>query len=64
VFFLATPKQKVIPKTPTEIEMDKYDTLKKIVEQLESCEYQSKDTLHDLKNNVAFLSLKRMSENH
>ncbi len=29
------------PKTQTEIEMDKYDTLSKIVQQLESCNYET-----------------------
>ena len=47
------------PKTQTEIEMDKYDTLQKIVEQLEFCNYEAEGGL--LKNNVAFLSLKRMA---
>jgi hypothetical protein len=47
------------PKTQTEIEMDKYDTLHKIVEQLELCNYEEEGGF--LKNNVAFLSLKRMT---
>lgn len=47
------------PKTQTEIEMDKYDTLQKIVEQLEFCNYEAEGGF--LKNNVAFLSLKRMA---
>lgn len=47
------------PKTQTEIEMDKYDTLQKIVEQLEFCNYEAESGF--LKNNVAFLSLKRMA---
>lgn len=59
-FFLATPKPKVIPKTQTEIEMDKYDTLSKIVEQLESCNYETEAGC--LNNNVAFLALKRMAD--
>lgn len=63
LFFLAEPTPKVIPKTAEEIAMDQYDTLQKIVEQLEKCDYQTKDELHDLKNNVAFLSLKRMANN-
>ena len=62
LFFLATPKTKVIPKTQTEIEMDKYDTLQKIIEQLEFCEYQTKDTQHNLKDNIAFMQLKRMAK--
>lgn len=59
LFFLATPKPKVIPKTQTEIEIDKYDTLQKIVEQLELCNYETEGGF--LENNVAFLSLKRMA---
>jgi hypothetical protein len=59
-FFLATPKSKVIPKTQSEIEIDKYDTLQKIVTQLEFCNYKSESGF--LKMNVAFLSLKRMAE--
>jgi hypothetical protein len=47
------------PKTQTEIEMDKYDTLQKIVEQLEFSNYEAEGGV--LKNNVAFLSLKRMA---
>lgn len=61
-YFLATPKPKVIPKTQTEIEMDKYDTLPKIIEQLELCNYEAEGGY--LKNNVAFLSLKRMATKH
>ena len=60
LFFLAEPKPIVVPKTQTEIEMDKYDTLVKIVEQLESCNYECEAGF--LKNNVAFLALKRMSQ--
>ena len=59
LFFLAEPKPIIIPKTQTEIEIDKYDTLEKIVEQLEFCNYETKEGY--LKNNVAFLSLKRMA---
>jgi len=58
-FFLATPKPKVIPKTRIEIEMDKYDTLEKIIAQLEKCDYEAEGGI--LKNNVAFLSLRRMA---
>jgi len=47
------------PKTQTEIEIEKYDTLQKIVEQLEFCNYEAEGGF--LKNNVAFLSLKRMA---
>lgn len=59
LFFLAEPKPIVVPKTQTEIEMDKYDTLQKIVDQLELCNYESEGGF--LKTNVAFLSLKRMA---
>ena len=59
LFFLAEPKPVVVPKTQTEIEIDKYDTLQKIVEQLEKCNYETEGGF--LKNNVAFLSLKRMA---
>lgn len=60
LFFIAeaTPSPPP-PKTQTEIEMDKYDTLQKIVEQLEFCNYEAEGGV--LKNNVAFLSLKRMA---
>ena len=60
LFFLATSKPKVIPKTREEIEIDKYDTLKKIVTQLEMSDYECEGGY--LKNNIAFLSLKRMAE--
>jgi hypothetical protein len=60
LFFLATPKEKVIPKTQTEIEMDKYDSIQKIVSQLELCEYKCEGGF--LKNNIAFLALKRMAK--
>ncbi len=59
LFFLAEPKPIVVPKTQAEIEMDKYDTLQKIVDQLEFCNYEAEGGI--LKNNVAFLSLKRMA---
>jgi len=35
-----------------------YDTLTEIVEQLEYCEYTTKDKLHDLKDNAALIKLK------
>lgn len=59
-YFLATPKPKVIPKTRAEIEMDKYDSLKKIVEQLEGCKYECEGG--SLKTNTAFLKLKQLAE--
>lgn len=34
-----------------------YETLQSIVDQLALCEYQTKDGLHDLKNNAAFVAL-------
>lgn len=72
-FFLATPKEKVIPKTQTEIETDKYigdvnfnylnsdvrNAISKIVSQLESCNYEAEGGY--LKNNIAFLALKKLS---
>lgn len=61
LFFLAEPKPIVVPKTQTEIEMDKYDTLQKIIEQLEGCNYECEGGF--LKNNVAFLALKKMANN-
>ena len=60
LFFLAEPKPKVIPKTQSEIEMDKYDTIQKIVDQLEFCNYECEGGF--LKMNVAFLALKRMAK--
>jgi hypothetical protein len=59
LFFLAESKPIVVPKTQTEIEMDKYDTIAKIVSQLESCNYETEAGL--LVNNIAFMSLKRMA---
>lgn len=58
LFFLAEPKPIVSPKTQTEIEMDKYDTLAKIVAQLEWCNYECE--AGTLNTNVAFLKLKTM----
>lgn len=60
LFFLAEPKPIVVPKTQSEIEMDKYDTLTKIVAQLSMSEYECEGGY--LKNNVAFLSLQRMAD--
>jgi hypothetical protein len=72
LFFLAEPKPIVIPKTQTEIEIDKYlgnargylnynvtDSLKKIAIQLESCGYETE--AGNLKINVAFLALKKLA---
>lgn len=45
--------------------MKKYETLKEIVEQLKTPNYQTKDELHELKNNAAFKQLEHMAEiNH
>jgi len=60
LFFLAEPKPIVVPKTREEIEMDKYDTLQKIVTQLEMSEYECEGGF--LKMNVAFMALKRMAK--
>jgi len=46
----------------TEKAITSYKTIQQIVEQLEKCNYTTKDNDHDLKNNVAFLALKRMAE--
>lgn len=59
LFFLAEPKPIVAPKTQAEIEMDKYDTLQKIVDQLEMSNYECEGGF--LKNNVAFMKLKQMA---
>jgi hypothetical protein len=59
-FFLAVPKPKVIPKTAIEIAMDEYDSLQKIVDQLESCEYENQAGI--LNNNIAFLKLKQFAK--
>lgn len=59
LFFLAEVKPIVIPKTREELQMDEYDTIEKIISQLESCNYKCEGG--PLENNVAFRSLKRMS---
>jgi len=73
LFFLAESKPIVVPKTHTEIEIDKYigkakgylnynvtDCLKKIVAQLEKCDYECEAGV--MKNNVAFLALKELTK--
>lgn len=55
LFFYAEPEEKLQP----EIEIEKYDTIAKIVAQLESCNYECEGGL--LENNVAFIALKRMA---
>jgi len=59
LFFLAIAKPIVIPKTQIEIEMDKYDSLQKIVEQLELCGYECE--AGTLVKNVAFMKLKQLA---
>jgi len=60
LFFLAESKPIVVPKTQSEIEIDKYvGNLKKIVQQLDGCEYQNEAGI--LQMNVAFLALKKMA---
>lgn len=60
LFFLAEPKPIVVPKTPEEIEMDKFDTITKIVIQLESCNFQNE--AGNLSDNIAFKALKKMTK--
>lgn len=60
LFFLAEPKAKVVPKTPLEIEMDKFNTIGKIVQEMERLNFDSEAGF--LINNVAFLSLKKMAK--
>lgn len=62
LFFLAEPNPIVKPKTQTEIEMEKYDTLEKIVAQLEFCNYECEAGY--LKDNVAFMAIKKMANNN
>jgi superfamily I DNA and RNA helicase len=47
-------------KRHLEKEISKYDTLQKIVDQLEKCNYESEGG--PLVNNIAFISLKRMAK--
>lgn len=75
LFFLAEPvPPPPPPKTQAEIEIDKYvgdstrylnhhvcESIKKIVAQLESCNYENQSGL--LNNNIAFLALKKMAGN-
>ena len=69
LFFLAEPTPPPPPpKTQTEIEIDKYDSLQKIVDQLElAYSGESKEIASDIGMNVAFMALKQMalkSKNH
>jgi len=60
LFFIAEPKPKVVPKTSTEIAMDKFDTLEKIVVQLESCYTgDNMGIAGDIGMNVAFMALRK-----
>lgn len=73
LFFLAESKPIVVPKTQTEIEIDKYigkakgylnynvtEALRNIITQLEKCNYECEAGV--MKNNVAFLALKELSK--
>ncbi len=73
LFFLAEPKPIEVPKTQSEIEIDKYvsdavghvstgvkSSLAKIIEQLDSCNYECEAGV--LKMNVAYLALKKLTE--
>jgi len=72
LFFIAEPSPVIIPKTQEEIEIDKYlgdamgylnynvtDSLKKIVAQLSMSDYECEGGY--LKNNVAFIALKKLA---
>ena len=61
LFFLAETKPIVVPKTSEEIAMDKYDTLQKIVDQLELCDYEN-ELGASIKLNVAFMKLKQFAK--
>lgn len=73
LFFLAESKPIIVPKTQTEIEIDKYigkakgylnynvtESLRNIVIQLEKCNYECEAGV--MKNNVAFLALKELAK--
>ena len=72
LFFIAEPSPVITPKTQEEIEIDKYlgdaigylnynvtDSLKKIVAQLSMSDYECEGCY--LKNNVAFIALKKLA---
>lgn len=74
LYFLAEPKPIEIPKTESEKSIDKYldgfqgyvsgdvkSIIGKIINQLESCNYENQ--AGNLENNVAFLALKKLSNN-
>jgi hypothetical protein len=60
LYFLAETKPIVKPKTALENALDKYDTLQKIVDQLEKAGYKN-EVGGDIKLNVAFMKLKLMA---
>ena len=75
LFFLAESKPIVVPKTQTELEIDKYigkakgylnynvtEALRNIVIQLEKCNYECEAGV--MKNNVAFLALKELAKTY
>ena len=57
-----TVEKRTIKKGKNEMNKKEYKTLKEIVEQLEFCNYTTKDNNHELKFNEAFVALKKMSE--
>lgn len=72
LYFLAEPKPVVVPKTQTDIEIDKYihdaqgylnfnvtTSLKKIVLQLKECNYENE--AGGLNKNIAFLALIKLA---
>lgn len=60
LFFLAEPTPPPPPpKSQEEKDMEQFDTIKKIVAQLESCEFECQGGF--LKDNLAFKALKRMA---
>jgi hypothetical protein len=72
LFFLAEPKPIIVPKTQVEIEIDKYldgtdgyisyavkESCRKIVNQLQSCDYENE--AGTLNTNIAFLALKQLA---
>ena len=75
LYFLAKPVKIEPKKSQTDVEIEKYyadaigylnyhvkTSLSKIVNQLEKCDYECEAGV--LKNNVAFLALKKMADNH
>ena len=58
LFFLAEPAPIIPPKTAAEIAMDKYDTIKKIVEAIEAGSFVGKTG--SINSFIPFMALKRM----